>query len=380
MNLKEKLKAKRAELKALETEIQEGDAEAVKAGTTLMDEIETLEAQIKAAERAEKLLKDAGSTDEAGKEKADPYKAMHLEELKARRGSKSIEVFTRRKDATNADVHKTIAIADQDRNVIDIPPLIGLRDIMGSEQISGNALTYLVLGTTLTPQAGAPAVVAEGAAKPQIFTPYDPVTVSLTKIAAFFKESDELLEDAPFLDSALRSRGIYLHQLAVEDYLAAAILGASGIQTISTGLSFDTLAAAKAQVFSASRMRADAIVLNPADYQTLLLSKDLNNQYLMGGPGYAPYGNGSYSDSVPIWGLRVVQSTGVTQGTALVGAFKTGSSVVTKRGSGLRVEVANTDVDDFERNLVTVRIEERLTAAIRMPSAFVKVYTASNAG
>ena len=379
MNLKEKLAAKRADLKALEAKIQAGDEEAIKAGGDLMDEIETLAAQVKAAERAERLLKDAGSSGEEGGEPADPfkgYKAAHMEELKTRRGSKSVEIFTRRKTASNTDVEKTVTITDTDRTVIDVPPLIGLRDIMGSEQISGNALTYLVLGDTVKPVGGAPATVAEGAAKPQYFTPVDPVTVSLAKIAAFFKESDELLEDAPYLDSALRARGIYLHQLAVEDYLASAILSASGIQTISTGISFDNLAAAKAQVFSSSRLRADAIVLNPTDYQTLQLSKDGNGQYLLGGPGYAPYGSNGYQDSLPIWGLRVVQSTGVTAGTALVGAFRVGSSVVTKRGSGLRVEVSNSNDDDFEHNLVTVRIEERMTAAIRMPSAFVKVYTA----
>lgn len=372
MNLKEKLAAKRAELKGLEAKIQAGDAEAVKAGNTIMDEIEALEAQIKAAERAEKLLKDVGTPGKEGSDgKKDAWKGMHMEELKSERGSKSIEVFV--KAAT--DPQTTIQIADADRTILDVPPLVGLREIMGAEQISGNALTYLTLGTTEVPSGGAPAIVAEGAKKPQMHTPYTPTTVSLTKIAAFFKESDELLEDAPFLESALRARGIYLHQLEVEDYLAGVILGTSGIQAITTGISFDTLAAAKAQVFSASRLRADAIVLNPTDYQTLLLAKDSNLQYLLGGPAYAPYGNGGYSDSVPIWGLRVIQSTGVSAGTALVGAFRTASSVVTKRGSGLRVEVSNSNEDDFVKNLVTVRIEERLVGLVRQPSAFVKITT-----
>lgn len=372
MNLKEKLAAKRAELKGLEAKIQAGDAEAVKAGNTIMDEIEALEAQIKAAERAEKLLKDVGTPGKEGADgKEDAWKGMHMEELKVARGSKSIEVFV--KAAT--DPQQTIQIADTDRTILDVPPLIGLRDIMGAEQISGNALTYLTLGTTEVPSGGAPAIVVEGAKKPQMHTPYTPHTVSLTKIAAFFKESDELLEDAPFLESALRARGIYLHQLEVEDYLAGVILGTSGIQAITTGISFDTLATAKAQVFAASRLRADAIVLNPTDYQTLLLAKDGNLQYLLGGPAYAPYGNSGYNDSVPIWGLRVIQSTGVSAGTALVGAFRTGSSVVTKRGSGLRVEVSNSNEDDFVHNLVTVRIEERLVGLVRQPSAFVKITT-----
>lgn len=51
MNLKEQLKAKKAALLALKAKIEAGDDEAIKAGNTLADEIEALEAKIKSAER-----------------------------------------------------------------------------------------------------------------------------------------------------------------------------------------------------------------------------------------------------------------------------------------------------------------------------------------
>lgn len=73
-----------------------------------------------------------------------------------------------------------------------------------------------------------------------------------------------------------------------------------------------------------------------------------------------------------LWGVRTVVTPAVAQGTCYVGAFKLGGSVVSK-ASGLRVEVANTDQDDFVKNMVTIRAEERLALAVRYPAAFVKI-------
>ena len=97
----------------------------------------------------------------------------------------------------------------------------------------------------------------------------------------------------------------------------------------------------------------------------------------MGGPAYAPYGNGAYGAYLPIWGMKVVATSAIASGTALVGAFKACASIITKAGEGFRVEVANQNEDDFVKNMVTVRIEERLLEAVRLPGGFAKVYTAS---
>ena len=68
--------------------------------------------------------------------------------------------------------------------------------------------------------------------------------------------------------------------------------------------------------------------------------------------------------------MNVVQSSAVTEGAPIVGAFKTAAAVVTQAGNGQRVEVSNSDQDDFIKNIVTVRIEERLVLAVRVPAAF----------
>ena len=272
----------------------------------------------------------------------------------------------------NSDTNTTIPVTESSTTVVDVVPRpLSVRALFGSENISGNALQYYVLSAT----EGAPAVTAEGAAKPQIHVPHSPVTVALDKVAAFFKESDELTEDAPFLESAINNRGMYEHNLAVENYLVTKLAAASGIQSTAYATSMqDTLFTAMTSIQTATGYTADAIVINPADYQTLRLSKDSNGQYFGGGFFYGAYASGTGVQQQPgIWGLPTVVTSAVAKGTAYVGAFKAAGSVVTKSGSGLRVEVTNANEDDFTHNLVTVRIEERLALAIRVPSAFAKV-------
>jgi len=48
------------------------------------------------------------------------------------------------------------------------------------------------------------------------------------------------------------------------------------------------------------------------------------------------------------------------------------ASTVYRKG-GVTVSSTNSNVDDFENNIVTVRAEERLGLAVRVPAAFVKI-------
>ena len=300
-------------------------------------------------------------------------KALDLEYLKSNRGSVSTYV----KAATDAVVKPTIPVIDQ--NVAEINYILGVRDLFNAEEISGNSLTFFRMGATDLPDAF-DGKTAEGAEKPQIHPTYAAVTVALQKIAAHLKESDELLNDAPFLESVVRGRGAYEVRKAIEKYLVSTLLATSGIDvSVNDGISFDNLLKAKMAVMENVGYEADAIIINPADLQTLLIQKDggQSGQYLMGGPAYAPYGNGQYGAYLPIWGMKVVPSNAIAQGTAIVGAFKACASVVSKAGEGFRVEVANQNEDDFVKNMLTVRIEERLLEAVRLPGGFAKVYTAS---
>ena len=121
-------------------------------------------------------------------------------------------------------------------------------------------------------------------------------------------------------------------------------------------------------VQEASGFAADAIVMNPADWYLLRVAKDADNRYFGGGMFGA--------QNIPnLWGIPVCVTTAVAAGTIVVGAFKTCGSVV-QRG-GVTVEATNTDQDDFVKNLMTIRAEERLALAVRRPAGFKKLVKAS---
>ena len=374
MSLKSELVELKDRLSALKERIEADDQEAINEGVQLKADIETKTAEIEEAEKKAAALEVLGTIEEKEEEKMEEngIKALDLDYLKSNRGS----VQTYVKAATDPVTKPVIPSVDE--NVIDVNHILGVRDLFNAEEISGNSLTYFRMGATELPN-NFTGETAEGAEKPQIHPTYTAVTAALQKIAAHLKESDELLNDAPFLESVVRGRGAYEVHKAIEKYLVSQLLATSGIDvTVNSGISFDNLLKAKMAVMENVGYEADAIIINPADLQTLLLQKDGGNsgQYLMGGPAYAPYGNGQYGAYLPIWGMKVVASSAIAQGTAIVGAFKACASVVSKAGEGFRIEVANQNEDDFVKNMLTVRIEERILEAVRLPGGFAKVYTA----
>lgn len=380
-NIKElqcELEEKKAALIALKSDIEAEDEKAIEEGEALAQAISDLTEEIEAiqenAAKAKELLGKIGTPEEAPAEgeaemNTEGLKSLDLDYLKSNRGVVSASI----KAATDPVVAPTIPAVSQIIPVAD--DRLGVRDLLSVEAISGNALTYFVMGAV----EGTPAITEEGAEKPQIHPTYTAKTESLKKIAAHLKETDELLNDAPYLESVVRGRGVKAVNDAIEAYLISTILGTSGINvSVNSGISFDNLLKAKMAVLADTGFEPDAVVINPADLQALLLAKDGGNsgQYLMGGPAYAPYGNGAYGAYLPIWGMKVVASSKITAGTAIVGAFKDGASLVSKQDEGFRVEVANQNEDDFVKNMITVRIEERVLEAVRVPGAFAKVYTA----
>lgn len=271
------------------------------------------------------------------------------------------------------DPHTSVPVTVVDQNVVDTVANreLRIRDLFGSESISGTSLQYFVMGTT----EGAPAATAEGAQKPQFHIPTTPKTVTLKKIAGWYYETDELIDDNAFLKTSIDNRGLFELRQAIETDLMTTLQGTNGIQSVTyTGaLNADKLFEAIMAVKNATNYDADTIVINPVDYQTLRLAKDSNLQYYGGGYFFAPYGNGAAAQQPGIWGLTTIVTTAVAAGTVLVGAFRAGASVITKAGEGVRVEVVTGDHDDRTNNRVTVVVEERLALAVRVPAAFAKV-------
>ena len=377
MNLTERLAEAREELAGVKAAVEGGEKGADELSAAI-ERVKDAQARLDAAEEAAGLLERLGGEKSAPAEKEEKEMAKTIGELAAERvkGQSVHEKFSvgaEFKAAANMLTPESIsgALTTYDTNLVLQPrERLVLEDLFGSETISGNALTYYVEGNYDQFSQGMPGVVEEGVAKPKVsFSDPLPVTVPLTKIAAHYKESDEIIEDAPWLVSSINNRGIYLHQRAVEKFLLDVLV--DEINSNPIGVSPESIFEAMTAVRQNSPFEPDAIVINPADYQALRLAKDGNGQYYGGGYFAGPYGNGGVMENPPIWGLRTVVSNLIPSGQAIVGAFRLGASIVRK--GGMRVEMANTNEDDFIRNMVTIVIEERLALAVRYPWAFAAI-------
>lgn len=263
------------------------------------------------------------------------------------------------------------AITTYDRNIVTNPRIpMNVLDLLNTEVIDGNTLVYFVEGAL----EGSISTVAEGAKKHQVhFADPTAKTVTLQKIAAFIKESDEVIDDAYFLASAVNGRLTYELNKVRQATVISELLATSGVQTGAwsatptfTDIAIDiadAIADAIADVNQYSGYEADGIVMTPALWKQLRTGHKNDGEYF--GGGYFEQGA-----RPNIWGLPVAVSNQVPDGEIIVGAFGTCASLVTK-ADGVTVEATNTDQDDFVKNLMTIRAECREKLAVRRPSGFM---------
>lgn len=362
-------------------------------------EVEELDLKIKQAEKSDALmgkLTSFGVPEDGDREKGPEAKSLgeHFvksvgDQIKAAydggrsRFSATAPEYKAATDTQLVGTALSAATTDVDTTIVSgLRRRLAIADLLGTGTLTGNAITYFIEGAL----EGAFTTVAEGAAKPQIhFADPTPVTESLKKIAAFIKESDEMVEDLPFLVSSINNRLLYQLALFEEDQLlngngtgtnVRGLLNRSGIQTLGAGTdpaagNADQLFKALTAVQTGSGLDADGIVINPTDYQALRLSKDGNGQYFGGGFFAGQYGNGGITEQPPVWGLRTVVTPAIAAGTVLVGAFQQSSTLYRK--GGVRVESTNSEGNDFTTNKITIRAEERIALATRVPAGLVKV-------
>lgn len=381
MTLFEQLKAKRAELKSLETRIKDGDAEAIKAGEELVSAIEALEASIENAEKAQDILKKIGPDAEKAQDvKEDGMKSLFAQAKNVDKAVKGWAIGAEFK--TYTDTMTSVQITDYDKDVPAHTIKGKVADLFGSANISGNAVTYF---TEDAFEGTSPAKVAENAKKAQGSTGYTSHTVPLSKIAGYVKETDEVLEDNDFLASAVNDCMIYRLAKAEDKEIVTTILAASGTQTATYTSGGNTGDAAnlvegilysKALIDGNTPYTADCVLMNPADLYALQVAKDSNNQYYGGGYFTGAYNNSDYEGYVNIWGLKVKADSNVTSGTVIIAAGKEAIKVYRKGTASVKVYEQNED--DALYNRVTVLAEERIAPVVKVPAGVV-ILTAATA-
>jgi HK97 family phage major capsid protein len=267
---------------------------------------------------------------------------------------------------------------------------LSVADLLLSGQASTNSLRYVVEGTATSGAAG----VAEAGLKPESTLGMTTTDEPVKKIATILPISEEMLEDAPAIQSYINGRLTLFVRIEEERQLLRGagtneiigIMPTGNTRGINQYSGAGTATGGRAEILfkAMNGQRGSAlvepgfIVVAPADWEAIRLAKDTAGQYYGGGPFQGPYGAGSNvgaSGQVTgpmdsLWNKPVVVTSALGAGTALVG---TSSAAQVWRKGGLSVEASNSHNDFFQRNLVAIRAEERLALAVYRPTAFTEV-------
>lgn len=259
-----------------------------------------------------------------------------------------------------------------------LEPEATILDLFGQMNVTERGVEYLKWSFT-----GEPENIVDGGLKPQLTGSYEVVTVHVEEIGAHVIVSETMLADEPALAAKLNQllvRRIRAHeqaQVLAGDGTRPNLLGllnTDGVQelTATQETLFDQILKGIADVKDATDFDADVLALNPADWFTLRTAKDLNGQYLLGGPAYAPYGNGAVEVAPNPWGVRyVAKSSAVPQGTLVVGDFRNGATVY--RRAGIDVAVSNSHDSIFVHDELAIRAFERVGFGVDYPEAFAVI-------
>jgi HK97 family phage major capsid protein len=214
----------------------------------------------------------------------------------------------------------------------------------------------------------------ENVTKPESGITFTLANAAVVTLAHFIPVSRQVLDDAPQLESYVNGRLLYGLKLEEEDQLlngagtSGSLSGllASGNNTAynrsATGdTRIDTLRKAITQA-ALSEYAADAIVINPEDWEAIELTKATDGQYIMANPMALA--------GPQLWGKRVVATNSIAEGTFLVGAFTMGAQVWDRMDAA--VQISYEDGDNFKKNMATLLAEERLALTVYRPAAFIK--------
>lgn len=85
--------------------------------------------------------------------------------------------------------------------------------------------------------------------------------------------------------------------------------------------------------------RTDGIVMHPTDWADIETLKETTGGYIWSNP--------TVNNGQNLWGIAVVDTTAIPEGSFLVGAFARAAQIFDRWQA--RVEVSNSNADDFER-------------------------------
>jgi len=262
--------------------------------------------------------------------------------------------------------------------------VIGLFDQIQTDQ---NAFVYLE-ETTFTNNAGEIAESGDISSANESALAFTERTESIRKIATFLPVTDELLADVSGIQGYVNSRLQTMMRLRMDNQLLngngsapnlTGVLNKSGINTFAYG-SYSGELRKIGQIYQAiteirkdAFVEPDAIVMHPSDWYDIVTTVSSVETSGSRNPLFVVAG-GFGADAAPrIWGLKVVPSTAIAEGTMLVGKFGGGDAaqIVTRQGVDLAVSDSHSDF--FAKNQLAIRLTMRMGFVVYKPTAFCSI-------
>ncbi|EOV9624295.1 phage major capsid protein [Cronobacter sakazakii] len=255
-----------------------------------------------------------------------------------------------------------------------------IRDLIAPGRTAAPAI-FWVQQTGFT---NAARVVPEGTTKPYSDIQFATQITPVTTIAHMFKASKQILDDFAQLQSTIDAEMRYgLKYVEEQEILfgdgtgahlkgivpqASAFSAAFEVEK-QNGIDVLRLAMLQAQL---ARFPASGHVLHFIDWAKIELTKDSLGRYILANPAAL--------SGPTLWGLPVVATeTAAFQGKFLTGAFNAAAQLFDREDANVVISTEN--ADDFEKNMISIRCEERLALAVKRPEAFIYgAFTAPAAG
>ncbi len=246
---------------------------------------------------------------------------------------------------------------------------IQILDIIPVGQTGMSTIKYM----EETTRTHAAAEVAEGVAVAESTFVLAEQTSEVRKIGDSIPVTDEQLEDVAMVMSYLNQRLTFGLRQRLDNQVIQGngtppnlegILNVTGIQTQAKGGDPipDAIYKALTKVRVTGRAQPDNVLLHQNDWQEIRLLRTADGIYIWGSP--------SEAGPERIWGLPVVQSDVLTEGTGIVGDFGNFSMIFERRGIDIQVGYIDTQFTEGKR---TIRADLRLAFVTFRPAAFATV-------
>lgn len=274
--------------------------------------------------------------------------------------------------ASNSASRTSLAAPTELGLVTDPRQVLNIESLFGRLTVGGSAYQYVKYGYTATDTATGPAVVAEGAAKPEANYAGTIQTGTVKTIAAWTKMTEQMVADDANI-VAFINQDMQYQLNKVIDYQIVRGTGSGQLKGLNqsgnytdyiTGSGFTTgdtvidLVLKVSAQMRAANINNITLLLNPVDWVKVLTAKNVNKDYLIPGIVDIP--------TQRIWGIPVILSGSVESGKFHMGDFFAGGKIIER--SGIAVEM-DREQDDFTKNLMTLRVERRMDFAVVQPKA-----------